>query len=115
MFAVACAGAATNDNAGPLAERPGASAPCLRAQCVDLSALADRSAELSKPRVFVKADRAAVSERGAFVRVNERVQAEDYNCMLSVGFSGEVHAHGFQGFKALGHTWTTKTGDNASR
>lgn len=115
VFTAASAGAATDDNVGLPAKVLPAAAPCLRAHCVDLAALVDRSAAMSTPRVFIKARGEEASEREASERMAGRERAEDYNCLLSVGFNGELLAHGYQGFKALGHTWTTKAGDKAAR
>jgi hypothetical protein len=117
VFIAASAAAATNDNAG-LVSAPvalPAAAPCLRAHCVDPAVLVERSPAMSAPRVLVKAGGEPASERGASARMAGREQAEDYNCLLSVGFGGELRAHGQRDFKALGQTWTGKAGDKAAR
>ena len=117
VFIAASAGAATNDNAGLVSATVAlyAAAPCLRAHCVDPAVLRERSPAMSAPRVVVKAGGEPSNEREAFARMAGREQAEDYNCLLSAGFGGELRAHGQRGFKALGHTWTGKAGDKAAR
>ena len=117
VFIAASAGAAANDDAvlGSAPAALPATAPCLRAHCVDLAVLVDRSPAMSAPRVFVKAGGKPPGEREAPARMAGREPAEDYSCLLSVGFGGELRAHGQRGFKALGHTWTSKTGDQDAR
>lgn len=75
---------------------------CLRAHCGDLGekAVAAPPVAIAKPR-WERPD-----DRDWQDHMSPRAQAEDYNCLLSVGFGGELRAHGYQGVKMFGQTRT---------
>lgn len=75
---------------------------CLRVHCGDLG----EKAAIAPPVVAAKPRWERSDERDWQEHMSPRAQAEDYNCLLSVGFGGELRAHGYQGARMFGQTRT---------
>lgn len=85
-----------------------AKSPCLRAYCGNPATLAPAPA--SQPTLAQRAtkdlQRSANQEWDEHVSTREH--DEDYNCLLSFGFGGELRANGYQGARVLGQTRTLR-------
>jgi hypothetical protein len=93
-----------------------APSPCYRAYCSDVGALAERPAAKLAPTLLAKASWQRSGEREWKDHMSTREHGEDYNCLLSVGFGGELRSEGYQGLKLLGQTRTLSLrGDKAAK
>lgn len=98
--------AAQHGVAQPLETVAPSAAPCLRAHCGSLAEPQPR------PTVAInKAEPAARSLPSSGARdwtyhIGAREQGEQYNCLLSVGFGGELRSNGYKGIRLLGQTRT---------
>jgi hypothetical protein len=98
--------------------RKAAPAPalCSRAYCGDVAAFAEQAAANVAPTMHARASWHRSGEREWKDYMPMREGREDYNCLLSAGFGGELRSHGYQGMKLLGQTRTLNLpGDKAAK
>ncbi len=86
--------------------RKKAPAPCYRAYCGDPGTLSERPAAGALTAAPSPANWQRSDARDWNEHMNTGVDEEDFSCLLSVGFGGELRAHGYQGLKLLGQTRT---------
>lgn len=83
-----------------------ASAPCLRTYCGAISAIAEPAAAGVVPAAPTRPSWQRGGAREWDEQMGARRPAEQYNCLLSAGFGGQLKLHGYRGVKLFGQTHT---------
>lgn len=89
-----------------LAQAPPSAAPCLRAYCGSLAEPSGAALLKSGAAARPPANWQPSGERDWNSHIGARERGEDYHCLLSFGFGGELRAYGYRGVRLLGQTRT---------